>query len=134
MALCGFNSRMIEGLGEFGEGLYEQAKKKASEDGLSLRQSVETEIEETGIFLKMLVAKDPQKYEALIGVAHLARALYRSAQEIDQPGEVFLGEVKRLLVFFKELDDKYYRDFRPGNSPQVATEKLGQWLESRTTR
>ena len=133
MPLCGFKPRMIAGIKEFGEGIYEQAVQKAREDGLSLRQSVDAEIEETGMFLKMLMT-NPEKYEALIGVAHLARALYRNAQGLEQPGEAFLGGVKRLLVLLEELDDKYYRDFRPGNSPRVAIEKLGEWLEPSTTR
>lgn len=134
MPLCGFKPKMIEGIAKFGEGIFEQAQQKAKDDGLPLRQSVDVEIEETSMFIEMLMGIDPRKHEALIGVAHLARAFYRNAQGLDQPEKAFLDGVKRLLVFLQELDDKYYRDFLPGNSPQVAIKKLGEWIQSRTQK
>lgn len=126
--LCGFKPRMIAGIKEFGEGIFEQAKEKAKKDGLNLRQSVDVEIEETGMFIDMLKAQDPKKYEALIGVAHLARAMYRNAQGQDQPEKAFRDGLERLINLLPELDLKYYNEYRPGNSPQVAIKMLGEWL------
>ena len=131
--LCGFKPRMIAGIREFGEGIFEQAKEKAKKDGLSLHQSVDVEIEETGLFLEMLTAQDPEKHEALISVAHLARALYRNAQGSDQPEKAFLDGIEHLTDFLKELDDTYYREFRPGNSAEVAIKQLGEWVQARPT-
>lgn len=131
MPICGFKPRMIAGIKEFGEGIFEQAKEKAKEDGLTLAQSVDVEIEETGMFLEMLQSLDSEKHEALIGVAHLARAMYRNAQGVGQPERAFLKGVGDLLVLLKNLDDKYYQDFRPGNTPRDAITKLGEWLRER---
>jgi len=132
--LCGFKPRMIAGIKEFGLGIFQQAKQKAQDDGLSLRQSVDVEIEETSMFIDMLKSQDPEKHEALIGVAHLARALYRNAQGSDQPEKAFLDGVTRLINFLPELDEKFYNEYRPGNTAEVAIKMLGEWMQSRSTK
>ena len=132
--LCGFKPRMIAGIREFGEGIFEQAKEKAVKDGLTLRQSVDVEIEETSMFIEMLKSHEPEKNEALIAVAHLARAMYRNAQGLDDPEKAFLDGVTRLINFLPELDEKYYNEYRPGNSAEVAIKMLGEWMQTRPTK
>ena len=128
MPLCGFNKKMIDGLRQFGEGLYDQAEKRAMEDNVSLRESFDNEVTEMDTFLAILAKKDPIRFQALTGITHLAQALYRNGQGLDQPKDKFLEEFEKLLAFLVELDDKYYKELRPGTDPKTALQKLGEWI------
>lgn len=57
MPLCGFNSKMLEGLTKFSQGLYEQALKRQKEDGIPIDRAFEIEVEEMNIFLTKLDEK-----------------------------------------------------------------------------
>lgn len=128
MPLCGFNKKMIDGLRQFSEGLYDQAEIRAREDKISLRESFDNEITEMDIFQQILSKKDFIRLQALIGVAHLAQSLYRNGQGLDAPKEKFFEAFEEQLDFFIELDDKYYKELRPDSSPKIALQKLGQWI------
>ena len=62
MPLCGFNPKMLHGLTEFAQGLYEQAEKRSKSDSISLEQAFKVEIEEMNIFLHEL---DRRYYEEI---------------------------------------------------------------------
>lgn len=62
MPLCGFNAQMLKGLADFAQGLYKQAKKRAKEDGISVDESVDTEIREMQVLLTEI---DRRYYEEL---------------------------------------------------------------------
>lgn len=128
MPLCGFNKKMIDGLRQFSEGLYDQAEIRAKEDGVSLRESFDNEIAEMDIFQQILSKKDFIRLQALIGVAHYAQSLYRNGQGLDCPKEKFFEAFEKQLGFFVELDDKYYKELRPGIDPKTALQKLGEWI------
>jgi hypothetical protein len=128
MPLCGFNKKMISGLQQFSEGLYDQAEKRAVEDNIPLRKSFDNEMVEMDIFLDILSKKNPISTQALTGITQLAQALYRNGQGLDQPKEQFFERFGRLLDFLVELDDKYYKEFRPNTDPEVALKKLGEWI------
>ena len=128
MPLCGFNKKMIDGLRQFGEGLYEQAEKRAAEDGVSLRTSFENEVEEMDFFLQIL-SENSNRLQGLIGVTNLAQFLYRNVQGLEQPKEQFLKGSEKLLAFLVKMDDKYYKELRPGVNPTHALTKLGEWIE-----
>jgi hypothetical protein len=129
MPLCGFNQKMLDGLRQFGEGLYDQAEKRAKEDDCTIRESFDNEIQEMDIFFSILSAKDQIKYQALLGVAHLAQALYRNAQGSEAPKEVFFSELEKAIDSFVRVDEKYYGELRPGNDPTHALKRLGEWME-----
>ena len=57
MPLCGFNPKMLHGLTEFAQGLYEQAVKRSNEDSISIEEAFKIEIEEMNIFLARLDEK-----------------------------------------------------------------------------
>lgn len=61
MPMCGFNSRMLKGLTEFAQGLYEQALRLSQEQGISLQDAMEKEIHEMNVFLAAL----DERYEEL---------------------------------------------------------------------
>ena len=128
MPLCGFNKKMISGLRQFGEGLYDQAEKRSVEDDVTLRKSFDNELTEMDIFLEILEKKDAARFQALIGITYLAQALYRNGQGKNEPKKKFLREFEKLLNFLIEMDDKYYKDFRPGTDPKIALQKLGEWI------
>lgn len=129
MPLCGFNSKMLAGLRQFGEGLYEQAEKRAKGDSCTLRESFDNEIKEMDAFFAILSTKDQKKYQELIGVAHLAQALYRNAQGLEEPKEKFFAELGNAIDLFVKIDEKYYGELRPGNDPIEALKGLGEWLD-----
>lgn len=62
MPLCGFNPKMLHGLTEFAQGLYEQALKRSREDGIPIERASEIEVEEMNIFLMKL---DKKYYDEL---------------------------------------------------------------------
>ena len=62
MPLCGFNPKMLKGLTEFAQGLYEQAMKRQEEDNIPIDRAFQIEVEEMNIFLAKL---DEEYYEAL---------------------------------------------------------------------
>jgi len=49
---------------------------------------------------------------------------YRNGQGLDHPKENFFKDFEKLLDFLVELDDKYYKDLRPNNDPEIALKKL----------
>jgi hypothetical protein len=120
---------MLDGLRQFGEGLYEQAERRALEDSCTLRESFDNEINEMDAFFVILSMKDQIKYQELIGVAHLAQALYRNAQGLEAPKERFLAELENAIDSFVKIDEKYYGELRPGNDPLAALKRLGEWIE-----
>ena len=128
MPLCGFNKKMIDGLRQFSEGLYDQAEIRAKEDKISLRESFDNEIAEMDIFRQILSKKDFVRLQALIGVTHFAQSLYRKGQGLDHPKEKFFEAFEKQLGFFIELDDKYYKELRPDTDPKTALQKLGEWI------
>jgi len=74
MPLCGFNPKMLHGLTEFAQGLYEQAKKRSEEDGISIERAFEIEVEEMNIFLTKL---DERYYKDLRPKHNVAEAMDR---------------------------------------------------------
>ena len=62
MPLCGFNPKMLHGLTEFAQGLYEQALKRQKQDGIPIERAFEIEVEEMNIFLTKL---DEKYYDEL---------------------------------------------------------------------
>lgn len=62
MPLCGFNPKMLHGLTEFAQGLYEQALKRQAQDNIPIERAFEIEVEEMNIFLTKL---DEQYYDKL---------------------------------------------------------------------
>ena len=62
MPLCGFNPKMIRGLAEFTQGLYEQALKRSKDDGISVERAFEIEVAEMTVFLAEV---DRRYYEEL---------------------------------------------------------------------
>lgn len=72
MPLCGFNAKMLHGLTEFAQGLYEQALKRSREDGIPIERAFEIEAEEMNIFLTRL---DEKYYEDLRPKHNVAEAM-----------------------------------------------------------
>lgn len=66
MPLCGFNPKMLHGLTEFAQGLYEQALKRQSQDNIPIERAFEIEVEEMNIFLTKL----DEKYYAELRPKH----------------------------------------------------------------
>ena len=62
MPLCGFNPKMLHGLTKFAQGLYEQALKRQTEDGIPIERAFEIEVEKMNIFLAKL---DGRYYDEL---------------------------------------------------------------------
>lgn len=55
--MCGFNSRMVQGIAIFAEGLFEATVERAKENNISIDQSFNTEIKEIQKFLEALEGK-----------------------------------------------------------------------------
>ena len=62
MPMCGFTPKMLRGLTEFAQGLYEQAAKRSKKENISLDRAFEIEVEEMNVFLAEL---DRRYYEDL---------------------------------------------------------------------
>ena len=62
MPLCGFTPRMLRGLTEFAQGLYEQAAKRSQKENISIDRAFDIEVEEMNVFLAEL---DRRYYEDL---------------------------------------------------------------------
>lgn len=75
MALCGFNPRMLHGLTEFAQGLYEQALKRQQQDGIPIERAFEIEVEEMNIFLVKLDEKYYDELRPKHGVAEAMEKL-----------------------------------------------------------
>ncbi|HEC30478.1 MAG TPA: hypothetical protein ENI66_00495 [Candidatus Yonathbacteria bacterium] len=129
MPLCGFNEKMLDGLRQFGEGLFDQAEYRAKADSVDMLTSFDNEVFEINTFLQILSKKDPEKFQCLVGIAHITQALYKSGQGLESPKGAFLKNLDEMLKFFVEIDKKYYDDLRLKDAPQKALEKLGEWLE-----
>jgi hypothetical protein len=129
MPMCGFNPAMLDGLRKFGEGLWQQAEARAQADSLTLLESITQEIAEMDIFLRILAGKDDLKYQAVVGAAHLAQALYRNARGAENPRESFRQGLEEAIALFMAIDRKYYDELRPNTAPKQALKQLGQWLQ-----
>lgn len=128
MTFCGFNDDMKKGLNQFGTGLGGQALKRASDDDVTLRASFDSELSEMRQMLEGLQPDTPKK-EALLGCLHLARALYRAGQGLDEPMEAYARNLEETIAFFVELDRLYYDELRPGRSQEEAVELLLERIE-----
>src|SRR5574341_1060855 len=79
MPMCGFNEKMIRGIAQFGEDLFESTLARASEEKLSLDEAFKIELRDMGLFLQALEDKHqavkrkmpPEQASAV--VARLAR-------------------------------------------------------------
>jgi len=132
MPLCGFNQMMLEGLRQFGEGLYEQAQVRAHRDGLSLHESFDAEIEEMNIFIGILLAKNHAVYRPLLGIAYLAQSLYRNGQGETDPKMTYDKGLERMLCMFECIDEKYYNELRLKHDSKTALRLLGEWMDENT--
>lgn len=130
MPMCGFNAKMIAGLKEFGEGLYEQALIRARDDRVSLRDSFSNEITEMDIFLSVLADADCKEKQPLMGIAYLAQALYRNGEGLDDPEAAFKEGAEGFWKFFIRVDEVYYDDLRPKHPPEEALQLLGARLDT----
>lgn len=65
---------MLTGLTQFSQGLYEQALKRAKEEGIPVERAMEIEVEEMNIFL---VELDRKYYEELRPRHDVAEAMRR---------------------------------------------------------
>lgn len=78
MPLCGFNPKMIQGIGMFAEGLFEATTARAVEENKTLTEAFEIELRDIGLFLQALEDKHQElkkrmsPSEAAAGVADLA--------------------------------------------------------------
>ncbi|MDB4984133.1 MAG: hypothetical protein JWM20_312 [Patescibacteria group bacterium] len=129
MPLCGFNQKMLDGLGLFAEGLWEQAIKRSEEDKVSIEESLKQEIKEMNIFKEILAEKDPKKVQGLHGIAFLAQALYGHALDTDSHKESYDQGFARERKLFQDVDAKYYDELRPSFGPEEALRKLGEIIE-----
>ena len=53
MPFCGFNPKMIRGLGIFAEGLFEATVTRAKEEGKTIPEAFEIEMRDIGLFLQL---------------------------------------------------------------------------------
>ena len=136
MPLCGFNRKMLDGLRQFGEGLFDQALKRAQDDSLSLPDSVKAEIEEMNIFLDILsVPSESARVNTVLGVTLVARASYWAAQgeTEEEIRSNFMRKLDENIAFLRRMDAKYYDEFRPGREPEDALKLLCEWIRTRVS-
>ena len=72
---CGFNPKMLTGLTQFSQGLYEQALKRAKEEGISLERAFEIEVQEMNVFFAELDRKYYEELRPQYDVAEAIRKL-----------------------------------------------------------
>jgi hypothetical protein len=71
MPLCGFNAKMIQGIGLFAQGLFEAVLDRARERGVSMEEAFGSEIAEISAFLGAL----EEKYQSLRRVRPVREAV-----------------------------------------------------------
>ena len=77
MPLCGFNSKMIQGIAVFAEGLFEATVARAKEEGKTLPEAFEIELRDIRLFLQAIEDKHQElkrkmpPADAAAGVADL---------------------------------------------------------------
>lgn len=54
MPLCGFNAKMIHGIGVFAEGLFEATVARAKDEGRSISEAFDIELRDIALFLQAL--------------------------------------------------------------------------------
>lgn len=74
MPFCGFNPKMLHGLTEFAQGLYEQALRRSEREGVPLERAFAIEVEEMNVFFAAL---DRRYYEELRPKHNVADAVER---------------------------------------------------------
>ena len=57
MPLCGFNSKMIDGIAVFAQGLFEATLARSKEKGISIEEAFKIEVHEISLFLEALENK-----------------------------------------------------------------------------
>lgn len=57
MPLCGFNSKMIDGIAVFAQGLFEATLARAEEENVSIEEAFKMEVREMSLFLEALENK-----------------------------------------------------------------------------
>ena len=57
MPLCGFNTKMIQGIAIFAEGLFEATVARADEEGKSLDEAFQIELRDIRLFLQAIEDK-----------------------------------------------------------------------------
>ena len=130
MALCGFNEKMLSGLRLFGVGLLEQAEERMRLDNASMQEVFSNEILEMEHFLEVLSSRDLIRYQSLVAVTNLAQALYKNGRGLPAPREVYMAKLQQLIANCAAMDAEYYENLRPNaESPQVALEQLGVWVD-----
>lgn len=133
MPLCGFNKTMINGLKEFFDGLYVQALKRAQDEKVPVLEVLGMEVEEMSGFKEALESKNNPKLDSTLGLALLARGIYRETKEKcareEDFNRVYDQVVDENLEFFWSMDDEYYKKLRPSLSIPEALSKLGDWCD-----
>src|SRR5438876_328161 len=119
MPICGFNAKMIQGIAQFSEGLFEATVAKADQKSQDPPAAVRNELAEIDLFLRELerrygIPTDAAKkmVEMVYGIAVFADGLFKSALEKDGTGDfpkVFAAEVKRVCAFLEQLENEHYR-------------------------
>ena len=122
MALCGFNQKMIEGLGGFHEGLIEhgiidRSKKKNK----TTDQVIKNDLNDMDRFLKeMNRIKDPEIREITRALTEYARAFYKF---IDKKGFDNYAKIMKFLTdYYFKMDKKFYSELegKPDDMKQLA--------------
>jgi len=132
MTFCGFNKNMLAGLALFGKGLWEQAQKRAHDDGVTIERSVKNELGELDAFLAVLRALPPSsRTDAITGAALFARYLYEAADGgvgHDEMQRRFAENSARFGDFLRRMDDTYYYELLPGSTQAEALREIGVWI------
>lgn len=110
MPLCGFNQKMINGLGGFQNGLVEHGIVDRSKNkNQTLKETLKKELNDMARFQKEIHRiEDPELRELTEALTRYACAFYKL---IDKKGiSNYKNIIKTLNKFFWEMDNKYYSD------------------------
>ena len=110
MCFCGFNQKMLEGIGNFNEGLVEHGILDRSEKKKqTAEQTINRELEDMSCFLKEVHnLTDPNIRELTETLARYACAYYKFIQKNGVSNYPKL--IKFLNKFYFEMDRKYYSE------------------------
>ena len=108
MPMCGFNSKMLEGLQAFQEGLVEHGLiERSKKTNQTVQERLEEELSDMGRFsVEMPKITDSEMRDLTIGLSTFAKAFYRLARRkgLDNYRET----VSAVNRYFVEMDRVYY--------------------------
>lgn len=140
MPLCGFNSKMIEGIVTFSEGLYEATIERGRLTNVDDLVAVRTEVKEIELFIKALQEKygitvetSKKMAEMIYGIAVFSGGLFEST--LGQNGSAEAGlkrafdrQVKKISDFLEQLESKH-QELKKTNTPIQTMAKAVEWID-----